>query len=185
VFFVRYESQVVTPTALVNFLCSTSLTLICRDLVAFMRSIILWFDVRLPNIQTDLAFLLYAFAEQSCLVIQFYCQHFTCSFTDLHIAWRSAFWLYNRINSTKSPAPGAGNMREARLMSLHGRVHEVVCAYISGFLQSELYDGFDGLVVSMLASGSRVRGFEPDRSRWIFFRCEKFLCMPSFGGEVK
>jgi hypothetical protein len=46
-------------------------------------------------------------------------------------------------------------------------------------------DGFGGLVVSMLASGSRVRGFDPDRSRWIFFRCEKILSMPSFGGEVK
>jgi hypothetical protein len=41
-------------------------------------------------------------------------------------------------------------------------------------------DGFGGLVVSMLASGSRVRGFDPDRSR-----CEKILSMPSFGGEVK
>jgi hypothetical protein len=39
-------------------------------------------------------------------------------------------------------------------------------------------DGFGGLVVSMLASGSRVRGFDPDR-------CEKILSMPSFGGEVK
>jgi hypothetical protein len=46
-------------------------------------------------------------------------------------------------------------------------------------------DGFGGLVVSMLASGSRVRGFDPDRSRWIFFRCEKILSMPSFVGEVK
>jgi hypothetical protein len=46
-------------------------------------------------------------------------------------------------------------------------------------------DGFGGLAVSMLASGSRVRGFDPDRSRWIFFRCEKILSMPSFGGEVK
>jgi hypothetical protein len=46
-------------------------------------------------------------------------------------------------------------------------------------------DGFGGLVVNMLASGSRVRGFELDRSRWIFFRCEKILSMPSFGGEVK
>jgi hypothetical protein len=46
-------------------------------------------------------------------------------------------------------------------------------------------DGFGGLVVSMLASGSRVRGFDPDRSCWIFFRCEKILSVPSFGGEVK
>jgi hypothetical protein len=30
------------------------------------------------------------------------------------------------------------------------------------------WDGFGGLVVWVLASGSRVRGFEPGRSRWIF-----------------
>jgi hypothetical protein len=30
-------------------------------------------------------------------------------------------------------------------------------------------DGFGGLVDRMLASGSRVRGFKPGRSRWIFF----------------
>jgi hypothetical protein len=30
-------------------------------------------------------------------------------------------------------------------------------------------DGFGGLVVCVLASSSRVRGFEPGRSRWIFF----------------
>jgi hypothetical protein len=29
-------------------------------------------------------------------------------------------------------------------------------------------DGFGGLVVCMLASGFRVRGFKPGRSRWIF-----------------
>ena len=31
-----------------------------------------------------------------------------------------------------------------------------------------LTSGFGGLVVSMLASGTRVRGFEPGRSRCIF-----------------
>jgi hypothetical protein len=41
-------------------------------------------------------------------------------------------------------------------------------------------DGFGGLVVRMLASGSRVRGFKPDRSRWIF-SVYKILSMPSFG----
>jgi len=41
-------------------------------------------------------------------------------------------------------------------------------------------DGFGVLVVSMLASGTRVRGFKPGRSRWIFRASEKF-----FGGEVK
>jgi hypothetical protein len=43
-------------------------------------------------------------------------------------------------------------------------------------------DGFGGLVVSMLASGSRVRGFEPDRSRWIFSDVKKSsACLPSEG----
>jgi hypothetical protein len=45
-------------------------------------------------------------------------------------------------------------------------------------------DGFGGLVVRMLASGSRVRGFKHGRSRWIFLYI-KILSMPSFGGEVK
>jgi hypothetical protein len=43
---------------------------------------------------------------------------------------------------------------------------------------------FGGLVVSMLASGTQVRGFKPGRSRRNF-RGEKILSMPSFGGEVK
>jgi hypothetical protein len=46
-----------------------------------------------------------------------------------------------------------------------------------------LLDGFGDLVVRMLASGSRVRGFKPGRSRWIFLYI-KILSMPSFGGEV-
>ena len=40
-------------------------------------------------------------------------------------------------NSTKSPASGAGNVRESRLMSQVGRVREVVCAQVSVFLRSE------------------------------------------------
>jgi hypothetical protein len=36
------------------------------------------------------------------------------------------------------------------------------------FYCNSTQDGFGGLVVSMLASGSRVRGFDFDRSRWIF-----------------
>ena len=34
------------------------------------------------------------------------------------------------------------------------------------------HSGFGGLVVSMLASGTRVRGFEPGRSHWIFWVSE-------------
>ena len=37
---------------------------------------------------------------------------------------------------------------------------------------------------SVLAFGTQVRGFKPDRSRWIF-QGEKILGTPSFGGEVK
>ena len=37
---------------------------------------------------------------------------------------------------------------------------------------------------SVLAFGTKVRGFEPDRSRWIF-QGEKPISTPSFGGEVK
>ena len=47
-----------------------------------------------------------------------------------------------------------------------------------------LIDGFGGLVVSMLASGTQVCGFKPGRSRWIFTGV-KILSMPSSGGEVK
>jgi hypothetical protein len=38
--------------------------------------------------------------------------------------------------------------------------------------------GYDGLVVNILASGTQVRGFKPDRNRRIF-RAEKILSMPS------
>ena len=45
--------------------------------------------------------------------------------------------------------------------------------------------GFGGLVVSMLASGTRVHGLRHGQSRWIFRVSEQILSMPSFGGEVK
>ena len=47
-----------------------------------------------------------------------------------------------------------------------------------------MQDGFDGLVVSMLASGTLICGFKPGRSRWIFTGV-KILSVPSSGGEVK
>jgi hypothetical protein len=50
--------------------------------------------------------------------------------------------------------------------------------------QSTQMDGFGGLVVSMLASSFRVRGFKSGQSRWIFLYI-KILSMPFFGGEVK
>jgi hypothetical protein len=44
--------------------------------------------------------------------------------------------------------------------------------------------GFGGLGVSVLASGTQVRGFKPGRSRRIF-NGGKILSTPSFGREVK
>jgi hypothetical protein len=46
------------------------------------------------------------------------------------------------------------------------------------------HSGLGGLVVSMLASGTQVRGFKPGRSRRIFSGV-KILSMPSSGREVK
>ena len=41
-------------------------------------------------------------------------------------------------------------------------------------------DGCGGLVVSILATGTRVRGFKPGRSRWIFRASGKSsVCLPS------
>ena len=40
-------------------------------------------------------------------------------------------------------------------------------------------NGFGGLVVSILATGTRVRGFKPGRSRWIFRESGKSsVCLP-------
>jgi hypothetical protein len=47
-----------------------------------------------------------------------------------------------------------------------------------------LYDGFGDIMFCMLASGTRVRGLKPGRSRWIFRTSEKFsssTCLPSEG----
>ena len=53
-------------------------------------------------------------------------------FTYLQIWWQSLCCnvkiTYNRINSTKPPASGAGNVSEPKLMSEFGIVREVVCA---------------------------------------------------------
>ena len=44
------------------------------------------------------------------------------------------------------------------------------------------HDDFGGLVVSILATGTRVRGFKPGRSRWIFRASGKSsVCLPSEG----
>jgi hypothetical protein len=53
------------------------------------------------------------------------------------------------------------NIRTGRLSCVHDSFHKS--------RSKVLTVGFGGLVVCVLASGSRVRGFELGRSRWIFF----------------
>jgi hypothetical protein len=75
------------------------------------------------------------------------------------------------------PQTAYQTVRPLRLVSRCSPVHftlKVVQA-IKGKGKAVTLDGSGGLVVSMLASGSRVRRFEPDQSQ----------SMPSFGGEVK
>ena len=59
--------------------------------------------------------------------------------------------------------------------------HWLTVCYIV-LLYCIMLGGFGGLVVSMLTSGSRVRGFKPGRSRWIFRASGKSSsCLPSDG----
>jgi hypothetical protein len=53
-----------------------------------------------------------------------------------------------------------------------------VCLRVSVGLTS---CGFGGLVVSMLASGTQVRGFKPGQSRQIFQAKKSTACLPSEG----
>jgi hypothetical protein len=56
--------------------------------------------------------------------------------------------------------------------------------YVAVTMKNALHwdDGFGGLVVTILATGTRVRGFKPGRSRWIFRASEKSsVCLPSEG----
>ena len=66
------------------------------------------------------------------------------------------------------------------------RVTEVTSKYIKQQKPKdalgEEFEGYSGLVVSMLASGTQDGGFDPGRSRRIF-RAKKIHSMPSLGGK--
>jgi hypothetical protein len=64
-------------------------------------------------------------------------RHIVCASSAIETLEVPLRTTYNRINSTKSPASGAGNFSEPRLMSEVGRMGEVMCACVSVFLQSE------------------------------------------------
>jgi hypothetical protein len=57
------------------------------------------------------------------------------------------------------------------------RVKKILEGKLGGMRKKEVVkvngDGFGGLVVSILATGTRVRGFKPGRRRWIFRASEK------------
>ena len=54
--------------------------------------------------------------------------------------------------------------------------------FVLDCLRCDSRDGFGGLVVSMLASGTRVHGFKHGQSRWIFRTSKKSsACLPSEG----
>jgi hypothetical protein len=70
---------------------------------------------------------------------------------------------FNQDNELRSRVKIADIAEKTIQVQLHGKqfLEEI-------HLLTYLLDGFGGRVVSMLASGSRVRGFDPHRSRWIF-----------------
>ena len=52
----------------------------------------------------------------------------------------------------------------------------------NGWFYTFTLDGFGGLVVTILTTETRVRGFKPDRSRWIFRASGKSsVCISSEG----
>ena len=63
-----------------------------------------------------------------------------------------------------------------------GLLNPTILAVVFVLCKSRRLRWSTALVVSMLASGTRVRGFKPGRIRWIFRASEKFsACLPSEG----
>ena len=59
---------------------------------------------------------------------------------------------------------------------------ECILILVIYWKKTGLLDSFGGLVVSILATGTRVRGFKPGRSRWIFRESGKSsVCLPLEG----
>jgi len=82
--------------------------------------------------------------------------------------------------------PSSGQYLQKRNLQMH--LHIVQKRKFCGVPFTYINDGLNefhnsyGLVVSMLASGTRVRGFKPGRRCWIFRVSEKSsACLPSEG----
>jgi hypothetical protein len=90
--------------------------------------------------------------------------------------------LYNYIHSSTMDAIRPYHMRASSNSNLRKeRVDRCCTSNFSGIIYRS---GFGGLGVSVLASGTQVRGFKPGRSRRIF-KGGKILSTPSFGREEK
>ena len=55
---------------------------------------------------------------------------------------------------------------------------------VSNYIEILEKDGFGGLVVCMLASGTQDRGFDPGRSRRIFRAKKSTACLPWGGSKA-
>jgi hypothetical protein len=71
------------------------------------------------------------------------------------------------------------------VLFLLSSVLDTISAFPQLFFSTFILDGFGGLVVSILATGTRVRGFKPSPEAVGFSGIRKILSIPSFGGEVK
>jgi hypothetical protein len=87
------------------------------------------------------------------------------STTSLSIGWSFCKWYYKMLGSNiKMPRR---ILQQKKKMIFRGYNWNT---YIkTTWITNHMHSGFGGLVVSMLASGTRVRGFKPSLSRWIFF----------------
>jgi hypothetical protein len=77
-----------------------------------------------------------------------------------------------------------GSSSPRRPLKMGRRLYRNVGNYPPTTLRNIPESGFGGLGVSVLASGTRFRGFKPGRSRRIF-KGGKILSTHSFGREVK
>jgi hypothetical protein len=88
------------------------------------------------------------------------------------------------ISSAHRPLPD--NTQDSQQTNIHPpggiRTHNLSRRAAADLRLKTARSCFGGLVVSMLASGTRVRGFKSGQSRWIFQASEKSsACLPSEG----
>ena len=84
------------------------------------------------------------------------------------VPYKSASWYWQYEVTTLHAGKGSGRRFSKHTTSGFGNRRSVRGTDGIQRRISFCYDGFGGLVVSMLASGTKVCGFKPGRSRWIF-----------------